>query len=128
MSDGVEERAKPNSPLVVDLDGTVLCSDTLIEGIAAGLFQKPFSTLAGCASAVVSVPRFKAWVFKNIDVDYDAIPANGPLVAWLRDEKARGRPIHLVSAANQGVVDRLADHPQSQGPKQAKVHSRTVRP
>ncbi|MFT3722004.1 MAG: UbiA family prenyltransferase [Hyphomonadaceae bacterium] len=109
MSDGVEERAKPNSPLVVDLDGTILCSDTLIEGIAAGLFQKPFLTLAGCAGAVVSVPRFKAWVFNNIDVDYDAIPANGPLVAWLRDEKARGRSIHLVSAANQGVVDRLAD-------------------
>jgi 4-hydroxybenzoate polyprenyltransferase len=112
MSDGADDSKKdggPDTPLVIDLDGTMLRSDTLIEGIAAGLFQKPFSTLAGCASAIVSVPRFKSWVFRNIDVDYDAIPANDDLVAWLADEKARGRKIHLVSAANQGVVDRLAD-------------------
>lgn len=105
---GDTARPRDDAPLVIDLDGTMLHSDTLIEGIAAGLFQKPFATLAGCVSAAVSVPRFKSWVFRNIEVDYDAIPANENLVAWLSDEKAKGRPIHLVSAANQGVVDRLA--------------------
>ena len=109
MSDGAvkaEERSA-QGPLVIDLDGTMLHSDTLIEGIAAGLFQKPFATLAGCASAVFSVPRFKSWIFQNVEVDYDAIPANDGLVTWLTEEKAKGRSIHLVSAANQGVVDRL---------------------
>ncbi len=111
MSDGANDTGKSrgtNSPLVIDLDGTMLYSDTLIEGIAAGLFQKPFATLASCAGAIISVPRFKSWVFRNIDVDYEAIPANDRLVAWLGEEKAKGRSIHLVSAANQGVVDRLA--------------------
>jgi 4-hydroxybenzoate polyprenyltransferase len=108
MSDGAEDVRK-SAPLVVDLDGTMLCSDTLIEGIAAGLFQKPVATLARCAGAIFSVSRFKSWVFHNVDVDYDSIPANDRLVAWLEEEKASGRAIHLVSAANQGVVDRLAD-------------------
>lgn len=112
MSDGGDDIRKAGrhpSPLVVDLDGTMLYSDTLVEGIAAGLFQKPFATLAGCAGAVFSVPRFKSWVFHNVDVDYDAIPQNDRLVAWLTEEKAKGRPIHLVSAANQLVVDKLAE-------------------
>lgn len=112
MSDGANDAARPQdktAPLVVDLDGTMLCSDTLVEGIAAGLFQKPFATLMRGAGALASVPKFKAWVFHNIEVDYDAIPANEGLVAWLSEEKAKGRPIHLVSAANQGVVDKLAD-------------------
>ncbi len=112
MSDGAEETSHPRkqeAPLVIDLDGTMLYSDTLIEGIAAGLFQKPFGTLTGCASAVFSVPKFKAWIFRNVEVDYDAIPANDRLIAWLEEEKAKGREIHLVSAANQGVVDKLAN-------------------
>lgn len=111
MSDGAEDKGSPrgfDAPLVIDLDGTMLYSDTLVEGIAAGLFQKPFATLAGCAGAVFSVPKFKSWIFRNVDVDYDAIPANDRLVAWLGEEKAKGREIHLVSAANQGVVDKLA--------------------
>lgn len=110
MSDGAGEVVPPQDqvPLVVDLDGTMLHSDTLIEGVAAGLFQKPFATLVGCVGAILSVPRFKSWIFQNVEVDYEAIPANDGLVAWLTEEKAKGRPIHLVSAANQGVVDRLA--------------------
>ncbi len=110
MSESTVSKAEPDmSPLIVDLDGTMLRTDTLVEGIAAGLFQKPFATLANGAGALSSVPKFKAWVFKNIDVDYEVIPANEPLVAWLTEEKARGRSIHLVSAAYQGVVDRLAN-------------------
>lgn len=109
MSDGSEKNpGAASGAIVVDLDGTMLYSDTLIEGIAAGVFQKPFATVFGCLGAVASVPKFKSWVFRNIEVDYDAIPANDKLVAWLNDEKAKGRSIHLVSAANQGVVDKLA--------------------
>lgn len=112
MSDGSENSAQPakgRGPIVVDLDGTMLYSDTLIEGIAAGIFQKPFATLVRCAGAVFSVPKFKSWVFHNIDVDYEAIPSNDGLIAWLSEERAKGRSIHLVSAANQGVVDKLAN-------------------
>lgn len=110
MTGATEDTAQLHNsvPLIVDLDGTVLCSDTLLEGIAAGLFQMPFSIIGESVGAIFSVPRFKSWIFQNIDVDYEAIPANGGLIAWLTDEKTKGRTVHLVSAANQGVVDRLA--------------------
>ena len=58
MSDGADDTASSaRSPIVVDMDGTILCSDTLIEGITAGLFQKPFMTLANCVVAATSIPR-----------------------------------------------------------------------
>lgn len=95
-------------PLIVDLDCTVLRSDTLVEGIAAGLFQKPFSMTLRLAAAPLSRPKLKAWVFENIAVDYEAIPVNERLIDYLQAEKEQGREIHLVSAADQGVVERVA--------------------
>lgn len=97
------------SPLIVDLDGTLILSDSLMEGIAAGLFQKPGATLVRTAMAPLSRSRFKAWVFSEVVVDYDAIPANEDLVAFLQAERAAGRSIHLVSAAHQGVVEQIAE-------------------
>jgi len=98
------------APLIVDMDHTILRSDTLIEGITAGMFQKPLSMTIRLASAVLSRPAFKAWVFKNVEVDYEAIPTNEKLIDYLRAERDSGRPVHLVSAAAQGIVDRVAAH------------------
>jgi len=98
------------APLIVDMDHTILRTDTLVEGIVAGVFQKPFAMMIRLATAVLSRPRFKSWVFKNVDVDYEAIPTNEKLIDYLRSQRKRGRPIHLVSAADQGVVDRIAAH------------------
>jgi 4-hydroxybenzoate polyprenyltransferase/phosphoserine phosphatase len=108
QQDNPPEAGHVQSTLIVDLDGTLLRSDTLVEGIAAGLFQKPFQTLAGLASAPFSRAKFKSWVFGNIRVDYEAIPVNDDLVAHLKAQKAEGRAVHLVSAADQGVVDQVA--------------------
>ena len=46
---------------------------------------------------------------ENIEVDYDAIPVNARLLAYLRGQKRAGRRMHLVSAANQRVVDAAAE-------------------
>ena len=103
---GPDESTRP--PLVVDLDCTLLRSDTLVEGICAGFFQKPFATAWRLPTAVFGRASFKNWVFRNISVDYEAIPANEDLLAYLRAQKLEGREIHLVSAADQGVVDKIA--------------------
>jgi 4-hydroxybenzoate polyprenyltransferase len=112
-SDGAEGQGAVGTlqkpPLIVDLDCTLLCSDTLVEGIAAGLFQQPLAMAPRLLAAPLSRPRFKAWVFRNINVDYEAIPINESLFAFLQEEKRAGRAIHLVSAADQGVVDKLAE-------------------
>ncbi len=96
------------SPLIVDVDGTLLRTDLLYEAAASLLFRKPwlvpllpFWLLGGKAG-------LKRKLNEAVQVDVSALPVNEPLVAWLQAEKARGRAVYLVSASDEIVVQRLA--------------------
>src|SRR6476659_9648297 len=98
----------PAIPLVVDLDGTLTLTDTLWESFARVLFQTPL----GALSAALRLSRGRAAVKRAIAdrcrLDAASLPFRADLMAMLRAEKARGRTLHLVSAADQGVVDTVA--------------------
>src|SRR5690349_19445557 len=95
-------------PLVVDLDGTLIVTDTLHESFAKLLFRSPLAALG----AALQLPRGPAAVKRAIAArslpDPASVPLRGDLIAILHAEKARGRALHLVSAADQAVVDAVA--------------------
>jgi hypothetical protein len=51
---------------------------------------------------------FKARIAKHGIPDVTCLPYRVPLVSLLRQEKARGRPINLVTAADQTIADAVA--------------------
>lgn len=95
-------------PLVVDLDGTLLVTDTLDEQFAASLFRNPLHALACLTRLLEGRVAFKKALASEIDFSAAEIPLREDLVAWLREQAQRGRDIHLCSAADQSVVDALA--------------------
>lgn len=104
-------RAEPPLPLAVDLDGTLVLSDTLHESILALLrgnplllFVMPFWLLGGKA-------RFKREIARRLVPDPASLPYNEPLLAWLREQRP-GRKLILASAADAGIVNAVADHLQ----------------
>lgn len=97
-------------PLVVDLDGTLTPTDTLAESLIAlvkrspaSLVQIPFRLLNGRAD-------FKDWVAARAGVSPERLPYREPLVAWLRDEKGKGRRIVLATAAHRSIAEAVAGH------------------
>jgi 4-hydroxybenzoate polyprenyltransferase len=104
-----ERAADARTPLVVDLDGTLLRTDTLLESFASNLFSRPLDT----AAALLSLPKgreaFKARLVEIAPLDCTALPAREPLVAHLEAEKAGGRSLHLVTAAHQSIADSVAE-------------------
>ncbi len=96
-------------PLVVDMDGTLLATDVLAEGIVAGFFSKPVSTLLAVPQLLGGRARFKRRIAELDAADIDAAPLRADVVDWLRDEKDKGRAIHLVSAADEAIARRVAD-------------------
>lgn len=95
-------------PLVVDLDRTLLATDSLHEQAVRLLFSDPVEL----ARALTALPAGRAAAKRAIadampEVD-EAWPLNEPLLAWLRAEAARGREVHLCSAADQSIVDAVA--------------------
>ena len=96
-------------PLCVDLDGTLLRTDLLHEQFLQLLRQRP--------QALLSLPRWllggKAVVKRRladlVRLDLDTLPLNEPLVDYLAAERAKGRELALLSAADDSLVQAYAE-------------------
>jgi 4-hydroxybenzoate polyprenyltransferase len=95
-------------PLVVDLDGTLTVTDTLYEGFAKLLFQDPAAAIASLFRLARGPAVFKRFIAQSCRLDAASLPYRSPLVDVLKGEKARGRSIHLVTAADQAIADAVA--------------------
>lgn len=97
-----------NIPLCVDLDGTLLRSDMLIESVLLllkinplYLFLLPFWLLQGKS-------RLKQEVAQRINLDKFSFPFNKDVVEYLESEKKNGRDIILITGSNQKIADKVA--------------------
>jgi phosphoserine phosphatase len=94
-------------PLCVDLDGSFLQGDVLNECLRQlvrrnplYLFMLPLWLLRGLA-------YFKHRVCADIELDIGALPVNQAVRAWLLAEKAAGREIVLVTAAERTIAAKV---------------------
>jgi phosphoserine phosphatase len=98
-------------PLCVDLDGTLIHTDVLWEGIKFLLRRKPLKLLGLLPLLRGGRAPFKRAISKASIVSIDSLPWRKSLVEWLRSESAGGRPVYLVTAADstyaQAVSARL---------------------
>ncbi|MEP7210060.1 MAG: UbiA family prenyltransferase [Alphaproteobacteria bacterium] len=97
-----------NMPLVVDLDGTLIKTDTLFEAFAESLRTRPLKTALMLLKLPFGIAPFKAAMMRDHTVDLDVLPLNDEVLAYIRAEKAKGRPAWLVSAADQSIVEAIA--------------------
>jgi 4-hydroxybenzoate polyprenyltransferase/phosphoserine phosphatase len=95
-------------PLVIDLDGTLTLSDTLYESFAKLLFADPLGALTSLSRLGQGPAAIKRHIAQRCQVDAKTLPYRAELIDLIRAERARGRPVHLVTAADQGVADLIA--------------------
>ena len=87
-------------PLCVDLDGTLIHTDVLWEGIKFLLGRKPLTLLGLLPLLRNGRAPFKKAVSAASTVSLDSLPWRKSLIEWLRSEAAGGRPVYLVTAAD----------------------------
>ncbi len=97
-------------PLCVDLDGTLVKSDTLLDAILLLARQQPRSPLSWPAWLQQGKAGFKREVTSRASIEIEHLPWNQPLLAYLREEHARGRRIYLATAADIGFAEKVAGH------------------
>lgn len=102
--------AEPSTdlPLIVDLDHTLLLTDSLDEQAVQALFHRPYNLLKALLKLRQGKAALKQALAGEIEFSTAALPFREDLIVWLRAEAARGRAIHLCSAAHQSVVDPIA--------------------
>lgn len=96
--------------LAVDLDGTLVNTDTLFEALAERLGRRPFWTVWQMIQLPFAIARVKARIQSEGRIDIPTLPVNEQVLAYCRQSRQAGRPVWLVSAADQGIVGQVADH------------------
>ncbi len=105
-----ETVAATTRPLFVDLDGTLVKSDTLFDSLLllarvnpTLLFKFP-QWLAGGKAGV------KAQVAAAVSLDVAHLPYNRELLEYLREEHRAGRTLYLATGADGVLARRIAEH------------------
>ena len=97
-------------PLCVDLDGTLVKSDTLVDAVLLLLRQDPRSPLQWAGWLRQGKAGFKREITRRASVDVEHLPYNQPLLEHLRREHEGGRRIYLATAADSELAERVAAH------------------
>ena len=97
-------------PLCVDLDGTLVKSDTLLDTVIVLARQSPGSLLSFPRWIGGGKASFKQKVSSLAAIDVVHLPYNQPLLAYLRQQHAAGREIYMATGADTLLAERVAAH------------------
>ncbi|MEM8786644.1 MAG: UbiA family prenyltransferase [Pseudomonadota bacterium] len=95
-------------PLAVDMDGTLLRTDTLLESFWKGLGAAPLATLRIAFRHWRDRPALKHALAALAPLDPATLPVDAQVVDFLDAERATGRHVALVSGAAAPVVAAVA--------------------
>jgi 4-hydroxybenzoate polyprenyltransferase len=95
-------------PLCVDLDGTLIRSDLLLESLLLLLKRNPWYLLRALGWLFRGKAAFKAQIARRVELDPAALPYNREFLDWLRVQRQAGRTLWLCSASNERLANRVA--------------------
>jgi 4-hydroxybenzoate polyprenyltransferase/phosphoserine phosphatase len=96
--------------LCVDLDGTLVKSDTLVDSTLALARHHPAALLNLPGWLAQGKASLKRHIASAILLDVAHLPYNRELLQYLEQQHATGRPIYLATAADAATAQRIADH------------------
>jgi len=102
--------AATKRPLCVDLDGTLLATDTMAEGFMGLLKSAPWKVFGALAALTNGRPKLKRYLAQNAPVDPTALPYRDEVLAEIRRARDAGRRVLLVTASDQATADAVAGH------------------
>jgi len=97
-------------PIVVDLDGTLIRSDLLVESALALLRRAPLAAWRLPLWLARGRAALKEELARRAPPDPATLPYDEALLAWLRARHAEGRRIVLATAADGALARAVAAH------------------
>jgi 4-hydroxybenzoate polyprenyltransferase/phosphoserine phosphatase len=97
-------------PLVVDLDGTLIKTDLLVETASQFLLVQPWNAFKLLRWLLQGKSVLKTQLAVNTHVDATVLPYNAELIIYLKQQKAQGRRIVLATASHRLLAEQVAAH------------------
>jgi 4-hydroxybenzoate polyprenyltransferase len=104
------DREASSRALCVDLDGTLVKCDTLVDSLLVLARQKPSALLRVPGWILGGKANLKAHLGQLVTLDAAHLPYNKPLITWLEKERAAGRRIYLTTGADTQLAEAIASH------------------
>ena len=99
------------SPVIcVDLDGTIIRTDTMAEALIAAIRKNPFVMLLLPLWLLQGRTKFKAELARRSEVDVTLLPYNTDVLAYLAAQRQRGTEVWLTTAAHGSHAHAVAQH------------------
>jgi len=97
-------------PLCVDLDGTLLRTDSLHEALVSALRRAPWIALVLPFWLLRGLAAFKREVMRRARLDPALLPYEPVVLDLIRGERAKGRRVVLATAADETLARAVAAH------------------
>lgn len=115
LSDGVNNQQltkveRVSVPLAVDLDGTLIRTDSLIESLIPLLKTNPLLIVALLFWLARGKAYLKQQIAKHATLDISSLPYNLDILNFLRDQHNSNRTLILATGADQHTAQQIADY------------------
>ncbi len=97
-------------PLCVDLDGTLVKSDTLIDSLLLLARRRPVDFFRTPLWALKGKANLKKRVTALVSLNVEHLPYNRALLEYLMAEHGDGRKLYLATGADSVLAHRIAAH------------------
>ena len=97
-------------PLFVDLDGSLVSTDTLWESCLLFIKRYPFLLWRLIIWSFYGRAYFKEQVAKKVIPNAEILPYREEVVEYISNAKDSGRDVYLITAANQRIADSISKH------------------
>jgi 4-hydroxybenzoate polyprenyltransferase len=106
----LEINLENNKPLCVDLDGTLIQTDTLLESMLLAAKQKPIAILLFLFWILKGRAYLKKKTAEISIPDATLLPYKANVIEYVRKEKVRGRKIVLATATNKKIAESVSGY------------------
>ena len=97
-------------PIVVDLDGTLIRTNLLVEGASKFLIQNPFQFFKLLMWLLRGKTVLKMNLAQSVHLDAPSLPYNLEVIAWLQLQKRQGCRLVLATASHRVLAEQVAQH------------------
>ena len=102
--------SKMPSPLVVDLDGTLIRTDLLYQSLFSFIKQQPLQLLSPFFWLYKGKSHLKTELAHRITIDVSLLPYNPEVIALIERERTKHRLIILATASHKVYADQIAEY------------------
>ncbi|RML84549.1 hypothetical protein ALQ89_02534 [Pseudomonas amygdali pv. tabaci] len=101
-----------DTPLVVDLDGTLLRSDLLFETAVAFIRGRPLQVFRIFTWLLQGKAPLKQGLALGTDIDVALLPYDAAVIAYIQTSRQHGRRVVMATASHETLANQIAAHLQ----------------